>query len=213
MTVTADWYFDYISPYPYLQLARFDELPSDLIINPKPVLFAALLNHWGQLGPAEIPAKARQTFYYTRWLAEQRGLAFEGPPRHPFNPLALLRLTHSLGSSLTIVRTVYDHVWGRGHDGMSPESLDKLAEILGVSDLQERLSDSANKEAIKTNTDEAITRGVYGVPTFAVGEHLFWGDDVTPMFVDFLQDPNLFEQPGFAKAQTITPAAVRRPKG
>lgn len=208
----ADWYFDFISPYPYLQIARFSELPDDLMIRPKPVLFAALLNHWGHKGPAEIPEKARQTFYYTHWLAEQRGLSFAGPPRHPFNPLALLRLAHSLGSHLDVVQTIFTHVWGEGHDGMAPESLAALAEKLGVDDLEVRLNDPANKEAVKANTEEAIARGVYGVPTFAVDKALFWGDDVTPMFADFLKNPALFEKPGFAKAESISPAAIRQPK-
>ena len=59
MTRTLDWYFDFISPFPYLQLARFDEFPEDVEIRPRPVLFAGLLNHWGQKGPAEIKSKAR----------------------------------------------------------------------------------------------------------------------------------------------------------
>ena len=45
MARRADWYFDFISPYPYLQLARFDELPADLQVRPAPVLFAGLLGH------------------------------------------------------------------------------------------------------------------------------------------------------------------------
>jgi 2-hydroxychromene-2-carboxylate isomerase len=212
MRQAADWYFDYISPYPYLQLSRFGELPDDLEVRPRPVLFAGLLNHWGHKGPAEIPAKALQTFYYTRWLAEKRCLAFIGPPRHPFNPLALLRLTISLGSTLAVVRTVYAHVWGEGNDGQSPESLAALAAKLGVADLEERLSDPAWKAALKANTDEAISRGVFGVPTFAVDGRLFWGDDATEMFVDFLGDPAMFERPAFARAREITPAAQRTPR-
>ena len=59
MTRTLDWYFDFISPFPYLQLARFDEFPEDVEIRPRPVLFAGLLHPWGQKGPAEIKSKAR----------------------------------------------------------------------------------------------------------------------------------------------------------
>lgn len=205
----ADWYFDYISPYPYLQMARFDDLPEDLIITPRPVLFAALLNHWGHKGPAEIPAKARQTFYFTRWMAETRALRFDGPPRHPFNPLALLRLTHSLGSTLDVVKKIYEHVWGDGNDGQSPESLALLAKKLGVPDYDSRINAPVNKEAIKANTDDAIKRGVYGVPTFSTDGHLFWGDDVTPMFVSYLKDPTMFTRAGFAKIETMSAAAQR----
>ena len=54
---SANWYFDFISPFAYLQLGRFDELPGDVSVTLKPVLFAGLLKHRGQLGPAVIPPK------------------------------------------------------------------------------------------------------------------------------------------------------------
>ena len=54
MTRTVDWYFDFISPFSYLQTARFGDLPSDLTITYKPVLFAGLLKHYRTLGPAEV---------------------------------------------------------------------------------------------------------------------------------------------------------------
>ncbi|MEO1458067.1 MAG: DsbA family protein, partial [Pseudomonadota bacterium] len=87
MARAADWYFDFISPYAYLQFARLPELPDDVTVTLRPVLFAGLLEHWGQLGPAEIPMKRVHTGMVTRWRAEARGLPFRPPPRHPFNPL------------------------------------------------------------------------------------------------------------------------------
>ena len=62
----AKWYFDFISPFAYLQLGRFKELPQDLDIEPVPVLFAGLLKHWGHLGPAEIPSKRRFVYRFFR---------------------------------------------------------------------------------------------------------------------------------------------------
>ncbi|MEM7525256.1 MAG: 2-hydroxychromene-2-carboxylate isomerase, partial [Pseudomonadota bacterium] len=207
-----DWFFDYISPYPYLQLGRFADLPPDLIVHARPVLFAGLLNHWGHKGPAEIPAKALQTYRYTRWLADRRGLPFAGPPRHPFNPLALLRLTIHLGATLDVVRVIYEHVWGEGRDGQSEESLAELAEKLGVDDLAAAVSAPEVKAQLKTNTDAAIAQGVYGVPTFAWRGTLFWGDDATDMFLDALKDPEMFERPAFARAASMEPAAIRTPR-
>ncbi len=206
---TVDWYFDYVSPYPYLQLARFAELPRDVAVQPRPVLFAALLNHWGQKGPAEIPAKRRQTALYTRWLAHQRDLAFAGPPRHPFNPLALLRLTLAAGASVEAVRIVYTHVWGEGRDGQEMDSIRDLAAKLGISDLDAAIGDPEVKEELRANTTAAIDRGVYGVPTFAVDDQLFWGDDVTDLFLAYLADPNLFEKPPFDDVQDVPSAAER----
>lgn len=207
----ADWYFDYVSPYPYLQMSRFPELPDDLVVRPRPVLFAALLNHWGHKGPAEIPAKRRQTYLYTRWLADRRGLPFRGPPRHPFNPLSLLRLTIAAGSTLESVRIVYQHVWGEGNDGQAEESVVALGRKLGVRDVAEVLRREAVKDELRANTTEALGRGVYGVPTFACAGEIFWGDDATPLFADFLADPQMFEREPYAGIEGVVPAAERNP--
>jgi 2-hydroxychromene-2-carboxylate isomerase len=207
----ADWYFDYISPYPYLQMARFRELPDDLVIRPRPVLFAALLNHWGHKGPAEIPAKRRQTYFYTRWLAGRRGLPFAGPPRHPFNPLALLRLTIAAGNTVEAVRIVYEHVFGEGNDGQDVESVRAVAVKLGIADVERTLSRQTIKDELRANTDEAIERGVFGVPTFACAGELFWGDDATPLFAEFLSDPGMFEREPYVGIDAVVPAAQRHP--
>ena len=65
----ADWFFDYISPYAYLQFHQLRALPKDVEVTLRPVLFAGLLNAWGQLGPAEIPAKKAHTFLLCQWRA------------------------------------------------------------------------------------------------------------------------------------------------
>jgi len=88
----VDWYYDVISPYAYLQVHDLGALAERCEISLKPVLFAGLLNHWGQLGPAEIIPKRLFTFRHVKWLAEQRGLSVKMPGAHPFNPLKLLRL-------------------------------------------------------------------------------------------------------------------------
>ena len=93
----AIWYFDFISPYAYLQFHQMDRLPGDLEVVIVPPV-RRLLNHWGQLGPAEIPAKKRHTFLLTRWRAQKQGLAFKAPPRHPFNPLTVLRMAIAKGA-------------------------------------------------------------------------------------------------------------------
>jgi DSBA-like thioredoxin domain-containing protein len=56
-----------------------------------------------------------------------------------------------------------------------------------------RISEPRIKEQLKINTDEAIAVGVFGVPTFIAGGNLFWGDDATNMFLNYLRDTSLFE--------------------
>ena len=205
----ADWYFDYVSPYAYLQLASFDRLPADLEVRIVPVLFAGLLGHWETKGPAEIPAKRRQTYRYCHWLAGKRGVPFRTPPRHPFNPLALLRLTIVLGAEREIVRRVFHHVWGAGQDGQDPVALRVLADELGVADLEARIGDPAVKQALRDNTEEAVGRGVYGIPSFVIDDEVFWGDDTTDMMLEFLADPGMFARGDLARLGDL-PAAARR---
>ena len=88
----ANWYFDFISPYSYFGLFELERLGSQVSIDYRPVLFAALLNHWGQRGPAEIPGKRTWTYRWCTWYAAQHGIPFKLPHAHPFNPLGYLRL-------------------------------------------------------------------------------------------------------------------------
>ncbi len=87
---TLTFYLDFISPYAWL---AFDALPQaleglDVQVVYKPVLFAGLLKHHGQLGPAEIPGKRDWTYRQVQWLARQQGCDLKLPASHPFNPLA-----------------------------------------------------------------------------------------------------------------------------
>ena len=82
----AVWYFDFISPFSYLQLASFDELPGDLELTLKPVVFSALLKHWGQKGPAEIPSKRR--FVYLQMASTQARRTVYDAAHSPLQPFA-----------------------------------------------------------------------------------------------------------------------------
>lgn len=190
----ADWYFDFISPFAYFQFMRFDRLPAGLAVTCKPVLFAGLLGHWGHKGPAEIPAKRRHTYRYCQWFAEHHGIPFKMPPAHPFNPLGLLRLALALDATPDAVAAIYGFLYGEGGDPADAAGWAVLADKLGLSaeEATARTADPAVKDALRRNTEEATARGVFGVPTFAAGDELFWGDDGTEMFVDFLRDPAQF---------------------
>ena len=187
----AKWYFDFISPFAYLQLARFRELPQDLDVELRPVLFAGLLKHWRHLGPAEIPSKRRFVYRFFKWHADRRGLPFTMPPSHPFNPLPALRLALAAGPDLDTVRTIFHHIYGEGNQPDSGEVISAIADRLGVHNAVARLSDPVIKAALRSNTDEAVKAGVFGVPTFLVNGELFWGDDATDMLLDYLRNPDL----------------------
>ena len=186
------WVFDLISPYSYLGLQQLAQLPSGTEVALVPVLFAGLLNHHGQIGNAEIESKRRFTYRFVVWRARKMGVRLTMPPTHPFNPLSALRLVIAAGGDLRAVRTAFDFVFGQGRDVSDAAVLADLARALGIADVQAALSDPAVKQALRKNTEWAIERGVFGVPTFVVGDELFWGQDAFEMLVDYLRDPARF---------------------
>jgi len=212
----AHWYFDYISPYAYLQFHQMDRFRERLDIALEPVLFAGLLNAWGQLGPAEIPQKRLATYKFCTWQAQRTGLPFRTPPRHPYNPLATLRLTLARGSDASDIETIFDAIWGRGLDIADAEVFDEVTAALGPA-RGPVLDEPAAKQALKANTDAAVAKGVYGVPTFAVaddaaenGWRLFWGFDAGDWLLDWLDNPDMFDTPAMQAADDCRVGARRR---
>lgn len=205
----ATWYFDPISPYVYLQLWDLDRLPTDLAVRPVPVLLAALLTHSGTKGPAEIPAKRLHTYRQCAWLARAHNVPFQMPPRHPFNPLPVLRLLCSLGPTLEQARIASRFVFGRGGDPSTPEGLKQLGMELGVSEPEAAAAAATAKDSLRANTADAVARGVWGVPTFDIGGELFWGADSFPMMLNYLQHPDLFDTAEMKRLETLPIGASR----
>ena len=206
----ATWYFDFISPFAYLQFNRLDALPDNLDVTLKPVLFAGLLKNWGQLGPAELPTKRVFVYRYFQWLADRRGIPFKMPPSHPLQPLHVLRLAIAAGSDRTSVGTIFQHIYVAGNQPDDPRSITALAEKLGIDDVVTRLGDPEVKDALKRNTEEAIAAGAFGVPTFVVDGEVFWGDDATDMVIDYLANPDLFKSDEMVRLATMPMGIVRR---
>jgi len=206
----ADWYFDFVSPFSYLQRMMFDRLPAALEIAATPVLFAGLLARWEHKGPAEIPGKRRYTYRYCKWFADRHGITFVMPPAHPFNPLPALRLAVALDSAPEVVDAIFRFVFAEGRDPSDPADWAALTERLGIEDAAARIAEPAVKETLRRNTEAAAARGVFGVPTFAIGEELFWGVEATDMLLDYLRDPGLFAAPEMARISDLPVGIARR---
>jgi 2-hydroxychromene-2-carboxylate isomerase len=204
------WVYDVISPFAYLSFPRIAQLSQDITVEPKPVLFAALLDHFGQLGPAEIAPKRRYTYRYALWRARQLGLPMRFPPLHPFNPLAGLRLILAAGNDLRAAGVVLDAVFREGRDVSAPEVIADLARQLAVADPQGALSDPVIKARLRENTEWAIAHGIFGVPTLVVGEEMFWGQDGLDMGLDYLAHPEAFADPQMRAADTIPQGITRK---
>ncbi len=211
------WYFDIISPYAYLHFKLHDRIAWPAGVTPQieyvPVLFAGLLKANGTKGPAEITEKRRHTYRMCVWFAQQHGIPFRLPPAHPFNPLHALRLLIGAGATRAHIEAVFDCVWKDGKDVNAPAVFAGLAAQLGIADPQALIAEPAVKQQLIANTERALARGIYGVPTFDTGEELFWGADTLPLMNAWLADPLLFKQGEMARVDQIPWAAVRKEAG
>ncbi len=206
----ADWYFDFLSPFSYLQLAQFDRLPPDLEVTYRPVLFAGLLAHWEHKGPAEIPAKRVQTYRWCHWYAARHGIPFRMPPAHPFNPLRPLRLAVAQGAEPALIRALFDAIWAEGRDPSQDDEWQGLTGRLGITDADEMIARPEVKAALRRGTEEAAKRGVFGIPTFVIGDEVFWGLDTTDLVLDYLNDPTMLKSGEFARISDLPIAQARK---
>jgi 2-hydroxychromene-2-carboxylate isomerase len=206
----VDWYFDFVSPFAYLQGERLESLPPRMSVRPRPILFAALLDAHGQKGPAEIERKRAFTYRFVVWQARRLGIPLRFPHEHPFNPLPLLRLAIACDNDIAAIRRIFRFVWRDGRLPDLPIEWAELAHDLGMPDAQARIADPEVKAALKRNTDEAIARGVFGVPTLAVGGELFWGVDATDMAVDYAMAGERYGDPESDRVAAL-PVGASRP--
>jgi 2-hydroxychromene-2-carboxylate isomerase len=208
------FHLDPVSPYAYL---AFEALPQALegcsyAVDYRPVLFAGLLQHHGQKGPAEIEPKRAWTFRQVAWRAHELGLPLQTPAQHPFNPLALLRLMLACAPAggrpnRRVVEAVLHHVWrGGGADANDPGRLAALATTLAP------VRDPAGAEVkaeLRALTEAAVADGIFGVPTIVVDGRHFWGLDALPMLAASLKGDPWFDGPDWDEAGRPRPGISR----
>lgn len=204
----ADWYFDFISPFAYIAFTRLGRVSHALDLHYHPVLFAGLLNHWEQKGPAEIPGKRVWTYRWCTWWAAQQGIPFSLPAVHPFNPLPYLRLAIAAGNTPPAILRIFQALWTTGADPGEPLQFAALAKSLEVDPL--RLGDQAIKDALRVETEQAVAKGVFGVPTLIVDGELFWGADAMEFIEAYLANPGLLASAEMKRAGTLPIGAARK---
>lgn len=213
-SVQVRCYVDPVSPYAWLatqDFARLDAAGVDLLL--VPVLFAGLLNAHGNIGPAELPAKRRYLFRDVMREAERRGLRFSGPPGHPFNPLAALRMCTAAETAQERRRlfvALARACWEDGADISDAAALARIADGAGF-DGQALLAAGASahvKQRLAEATAQAVADGVFGVPTFRRGDELFWGGDRIDTLLWRLQG-GAIDEAGLAAFLARAPLATR----
>jgi 2-hydroxychromene-2-carboxylate isomerase len=197
-------FFDFISPYAYLATCKVRELGARVghEVRPRPALLAGILGALGTRGPAEVPARRAYAVKDFIRAAHRAGVPLALPPTHPFNPLPALRVAALDGIEparrWAIIDTLFAAVWAGGG---GVEGLERVAALLGPAhaDLVGRADSPEAKARLRANTEEAIARGAFGVPTMFVDGEMFFGFDSFPAIEAYCRG----EDPVAARADIV----------
>jgi 2-hydroxychromene-2-carboxylate isomerase len=185
MTKTVEFYFDFGSPYSYLAYKALPAIAaaSGAQIVWRPMLLGGVFKATGNHSPAEVAAKSNWMHQDMQRWATRYGAAFRRNPHFPINTLVLMRGAAGMQMRGTdfprYVEAIFHAMWAEPRNLGDPA---ELAAVLGAAGFdadafQALVNDAAVKEQLKRNTEEAVARGVFGAPTFFVGDEMFWGQD------------------------------------
>jgi 2-hydroxychromene-2-carboxylate isomerase len=188
MARRIEFFFDLVSPYSYLAYGQIgcicEEHGAELVL--KPMLLGAVHKAVGLQAPIEIQNKGRYQLRDIHRWAEYYGLPMQFPEPFPFRTLKTMRAALAgVGDLEAFTREAFALYW---EEGGAPKGLEETDEDGPIREVARRIGrdpeevlESATtgeaKEALKSATGEAVERGVFGAPTFFVGDEMFWGND------------------------------------
>ncbi len=190
MSQPVQFWFEFASTYSYLSVMRLDEIAArrEVDVTWKPFLLGPIFkkNGWNTSPFGIYKAKGENMWRDMERRSAKYGIEFNVPdlgvsgsfPRNSVNAtrIAMLGLKEAWGKPFC--RAVYVAEFVRGEDIADLKLLEKMALSCGApGDIVERSRSEANKAALWARNEEAEGRGIYGAPSFIVGDELFWGDD------------------------------------
>ena len=186
MSKSVEFYFDFGSPTSYLAYTQLPgicaETGAELVY--RPVLLGGVFQATGNASPIAVPAKGRYTLIDMTRFARRYGVPMNMNPHFPINTLTLMRAATGIQLRQperfeALLACVFKGMWVDALNLGDPAVLGPLLAEAGF-DPQALLALTAEqevKDALKANTEAAIKRGMFGAPTFFVGNEMFFGQD------------------------------------
>ena len=186
MNKTLDFYFDFGSPAAYLAWTQLPRLCADTgaVLNYKPVLLGGVFQATGNRAPITVPLKGTYLFEDLGRFAERYGVVLKHNPFFPVNTITLMRIATGLQMRAdprfdSYVTAMFEAMWINASNLGDPATVAGVLAAAGVdgADLVALAADPAVKEQLRADTEAAVVRGIFGAPTFFVGEKMYWGQD------------------------------------
>jgi 2-hydroxychromene-2-carboxylate isomerase len=187
MTRTLEFYYDYGSPYSYLADTQVEAVArrAGATLVRKPMLLGGVFKATGNSSPAALAQKSAWSAFDMPMWARHYGVPFQRNPFFPVNTLTLMRGAAAAQIDGLFERyhpVIYKAMWV---EGRNLNDMNEVAAVLAAAGLDaaafgKRIQDQDVKDRLKTTTEEAVARGVFGAPTSFVGDMMFFGNDRLP---------------------------------
>ncbi|WP_336957488.1 2-hydroxychromene-2-carboxylate isomerase [Acinetobacter johnsonii] len=183
---SVEFYFDLGSPYSYLAYYRLLQIAEqqEIQIVYKPILLGGVFKATGNRSPIEIPVKGVYSILDMQRWAEYYQIPMQMNPHFPMNTLTLMRILTGvqllhLEKFEQVLKLLFDAMFGTPQNLNEPTVLAEVLEPSGfsVEDIMSMVQSDVVKQKLITETEQAIQRGIFGAPTFFVGDEMYWGQD------------------------------------
>lgn len=182
----VEFFFDFGSPYTYLAYHQLPKIAKarNAEIAWKPVLLGAIFQATGNASPVSVPAKGKHLMVDLERWAKYFDVPFAWNPHFPINTLQLMR--GAVGMQMRSDTDFHRYVAAMFSAMFEkPRDMNNLQEVAAVlqeagfapAEVMAMVQDDKVKQKLRSNTDEAIARGVFGAPAFFVGDDMYWGQD------------------------------------
>jgi 2-hydroxychromene-2-carboxylate isomerase len=188
-----EFWFDFGSTASYLAWTQLPALEAETGATAvlKPMLLGGVFQATGNQSPANIPAKGKYLFVDFDRFAERYGVPFKVNPNFPINTLLLMRGAIVLQMKgdprfRDYCNAMFNAIWVDSLNMNDPATAAEALRKAGfdAQALVAAAGEQTTKDALKATTQKAVDRGVFGAPTFFVGDKMFWGQDR----MDFVRD-------------------------
>ena len=185
MTKTVEFFYDFGSPTVYLAATQLPDIAASVgaTIDWRPMLLGGVFKSTGNQSPVVVPAKAAYMNNDLKRFAKRYGVPFRFNPHFPINTLALMRgavaYQDDAVASSTYRDAIFTAIWVEARNLNEPDVIGQVLSAAGLdpAELMNRIGQQTVKDQLIANTEEAVNRGVFGAPTFFVGEQMFFGQD------------------------------------
>ena len=185
MTKTVEFFFDYGSPTVYLAATQLPSIAGSVgaTIDWRPMLLGGVFKSTGNQSPVVVPAKAAYMNDDLERFAKRYGVPFRFNPHFPINTLALMRGAVAYQADAVVSSTyreaIFTAIWVEARNLNEPDVIGQGLGDAGLdpAELMNSIGEQTVKDQLIANTEEAVNRGVFGAPTFFVGEQMFFGQD------------------------------------